>query len=128
MFKRELLVRDDKTGEVVHRIDVSNKDACRREKVYNGLYRKLDWGRFHLDETIEGMTVHKARGGILEFLDEDSLSEFTAEQIALHTGYSVSWCRATAQVLARLGLVDQVETPSGMRWRSRGEAPVRRTA
>lgn len=114
--KREFRIFERDTGRLEHTVDVTGKCPRMRDRVEEGLYRKVDFERFYLEEWIGGHSINKAKGSILDMLDGDPNSEFVPVQMALATGYSESWCRATATVLARHGEIREHERHDGRTW------------
>ena len=45
-----IIIRDQSTNEVVHRIDTSNLSERQRERAFDGVAMKTDLDRFYLDE------------------------------------------------------------------------------
>lgn len=114
--QREFRIFERGTRALEHTIDVSGKGARARGKVEDGLYRKVDFERFYVEQWVVGYSINKARGAILDFLDQDRFSEFDVHAMATSTGYSLSWCRATATVLARAGKIREHDRPTGRTW------------
>lgn len=48
-FRRYLAVRDIKTDEIVHRVDVSGRSESQVERVELGMLMRIDTDRFYVD-------------------------------------------------------------------------------
>lgn len=116
VVQREFRIFDLNTRELERVIEVTEKSPRLREKVRDGLYRKVDFERFYVEEFVGGYSINSSKGAILDALAQDRLQHFSAKQMAQSTGYSVNWCRLTAAVLARKGEIRGHRDPRGMMW------------